>query len=133
MISKDEYLMIVQGDLKYRSQALLYDSSPSPTRGDVDPITLEPFSEHTFLFIPPRGRPIKYNLDSLVSYVIKTGDFRDPVTRLPFTLEDIKTIDTSIKTANFQYPSLVEIISNRGRYETAQRQKEVLAGLESCL
>lgn len=125
--------MIVQGDLKYRSQALLHDSSPTHVRGDVDPITLEPFSEHTFLFIPPRGHPIKYNLESLVAYIIKTGDFRDPVSRLPFTLDDIKTIDTSIKTAKFPYPSLVDIITNRACYESAQRQKEVLAGLESCL
>lgn len=85
------------------------------------------------MFIPPRGHSIKYNLESLVAYIIKTGDFRDPVTRLPFTLDDIKTIDTSVKTAKYPYPSLVDIITNRGSYESAQRQKEVLAGLESCL
>lgn len=72
---------------------------------DVDPIMLEPLGPHVFVFTAPvvakdtagasvgSGSCIAFNVESLVDYCVATGNFTDPITRLPFSDTDLKNID----------------------------------------
>lgn len=42
------------------------------------------------------GTVVAYNVDSLVQYILATGDFSEPQTRLPFSDGDLKRIDAEV-------------------------------------
>lgn len=46
-----------------------------------------------FVFVRPNGTKVQYNVESLVDYILSTGDFSEPETRLPFSDQDLKRID----------------------------------------
>lgn len=58
-----------------------------------DPIMLTPLGKYVFTFERPNGSVCRFNIDSLVDYLLATGDFHDPETRIPFTEDDLKSID----------------------------------------
>ena len=83
---------------------------------EYDPIMLEPVDKkNTWKFIRPNGNiqyqhlnyfdsscshllnfigtAVVFNIGSLVNYLITTGDFADPETRLCFSDNDLKNID----------------------------------------
>jgi hypothetical protein len=60
----------------------------------LDPIMLVPIGKKkTFKFSRPNGTKVQFNVDSLIDYLLSTGDFHDPETRLQFTDENLKEID----------------------------------------
>ena len=63
----------------------------------VDPIMLGPLEKHTFKFKRPNGTTIVFNLESLIDYLVSSGDFTDPETRIPFSDEDLKEIDRLVQ------------------------------------
>ncbi|CAN0403505.1 unnamed protein product [Hapterophycus canaliculatus] len=50
-----------------------------------------------YRFVRPNGRVVLYNLDSLVDYFISTGDFLEPETRLPFSDDELRSIDLKVR------------------------------------
>lgn len=61
--------------------------------GEMCPISLEPIKFPCFAFKTKNNVLIYYNLDSLKKFLIKTGDFRDPMSRTIFSDEQLKKID----------------------------------------
>ena len=51
----------------------------------VDPIMFAPLGKHTFKFTRPNGSCVIFNVDSLIDYLLSTGEFSDPDTRIPFS------------------------------------------------
>ena len=168
-ISKEEYIMVVDADLKYEAGLEVsdvkitletkntpesrpklssrYSLSPSPSvleraaslypmpTGNVDPITLDELGNNIFTFITPHGHDIKYNIESLVQYIDSSGDFRDPVSRYPFSSDDIMNIDQKINDNEdlTHLPSLKNIRENSHQYCVQKQKKEECQNLEACL
>lgn len=63
----------------------------------VDPILLTSLSEHTFRFVRPNGSVILYDVESLVDFLITTGNFAEPETRLEFSDQDLKRLDALVR------------------------------------
>jgi len=66
-----------------------------------DPILLEKVSYPCFIYRTKHGNCLFYNYDSIIRYIMKTGDCRDPITRADFTDEDLSRLDNSVK---FHFP-----------------------------
>ncbi|CAM9596415.1 unnamed protein product [Laminaria digitata] len=81
-------------------------------------------------FVRPNGRVVMYNLDSLVDYFISTGDFLEPETRLPFSDDELRTIDLKAKAAGLSKPSVLEAKRDPRRYAEQKFQQDALVGLE---
>ena len=49
-----------------------------------------------FKFSRPNGTVVRFNIESLVDYLLISGDFNDPETRIQFTDENLKEIDAIV-------------------------------------
>ena len=70
---------------------------------ELDPIMLIKVGKDHHRFVRPNGRVVMYNLDSLVDYFISTGDFLEPETRLPFSDDELRTIDMKVGVGRFVF------------------------------
>ena len=43
--------------------------------------------------VPLTATRVAFNIESLVDYLLASGNFRDPVSRIPFTMTDLGEID----------------------------------------
>lgn len=69
----------------------------------VDPIMLAPIGKkETFKFSRPNGTKVQFNVDTLVDYLLTSGDFHDPETRLPFSDDDLREIDRIVSAVRHQ-------------------------------
>jgi hypothetical protein len=109
---------------------LLPPPSPPIT---LDPITLEPIGPINFLYKTKCGKIIEYNLKTIVEYLMCTGDFRDPICRTDFTIEEIKDIDKHIQKHNLDYPLLEKLFINNNIKHDKIREKNILHSLEACV
>ncbi len=67
------------------------------------PISLEPITYPCYPYCPskqPKAIFIYYNLDPLKSFLITTGDFRDPKTRISYTKKQLIDIDKDVYKAS---------------------------------
>ena len=92
----DEMARKIQRLFKTRGQNIhARESMHRGLRGETCPITLSPISE-----LPIHNRYLHSNCwfdrESLAVYLRTSCDFVHPVTRVKFTLEDIKSIDTTL-------------------------------------
>jgi hypothetical protein len=63
----------------------------------IDPIMFTPIKKKkTFKIVRPNGGAVVFNIDTLIDYISKTGDFTDPVTRIPLSDEDLQAIDIKV-------------------------------------
>jgi hypothetical protein len=64
----------------------------------IDPIMLEPIGKKSqcFKFVRPNGTVVRFNIESLVDYLLSAGDFFDPETRIPFSDTDLAEIDSIV-------------------------------------
>jgi cellobiose phosphorylase len=49
-----------------------------------------------FEFTRTNGSVVVYNVETLVQYILATGDFSEPETRIPFSDEDLRRIDSEV-------------------------------------
>ncbi len=75
------------------------------------PISCEPIRYPCFAFKTPNNVLIYYNLDALRSFLIKTGDFRDPITREEYTDKQLLVMDN--------------IYNYKHQKQTEQEQKKI--------
>lgn len=69
---------------------------------DIDPIMMVPIGKaKTFVFTRPNGTQVQFLVDSLADYLLSTGDFTDPETRIPFSDEDLASIDRLVRRTPF--------------------------------
>lgn len=72
----------------------------------IDPIMLEPIGKRTicFKFARPNGSIVRFNIESLVDYLLASGDFSDPETRIPFSDNDLTEIDAIVSSIRLASP-----------------------------
>lgn len=99
---------------------------------DIDPITLEPLGPITYTHILPSNCVIRYNLPTLVEYLISSGDFRDPVSRTPLTSMQLEHLDELIHFHKLTFPSLVSRAGN-SEYRIKEQNTNTTRGLEACI
>ena len=72
----------------------------------LDPIMFAPIKKrHTWKFVRPNGSAVVFNIETLVDFLLATGDFSDPETRLPFSDDDLAQIDATARKAGLQKAS----------------------------
>lgn len=71
----------------------------------IDPIMLEPIRKKTqcFKFVRPNGTIIRFSIESLVDYLLSSGDFHDPETRIPFSDADLTEIDSIVSLYTYYH------------------------------
>jgi len=75
----------------------------------VDHITLEPVTFPCFIYRTKSKKCFFYSYDSIIKYIMKTGDCRDPMTRENYSDEELKRLDTEAKSHNLKYRSCYKI------------------------
>lgn len=100
-----------------------------------DPIMRCPLGKHVYEFVRPNGSCSRFNVESLVDYLIASGDFVDPESRLPFSDEDLRKIDKSAEKAGLKKKSVFAAKNspeNIARYADLTFRRDALLGLERC-
>ncbi|CAM9291239.1 unnamed protein product, partial [Chrysoparadoxa australica] len=124
----------------------------SPPAPDRDPITLEPLGPWTWEFhVPPplnegmqlrsngqvkKMPSVRYNVHSLCKFLLESGDFKEPTTRLCLTIKHVRELDALAARAAIQLSgSLVEAWRGRegGKYKAEKERREMLLGADRCL
>jgi hypothetical protein len=100
----------------------------------MDPIMLTAIGKkaHTFKFTRPNGTEVRFLLESLIDYVVASGEFSDPETRLQFSDEDLQRIDALAQKAGLDKPSVVSAKGNTQFYVDAKFTRDAIQGLERC-
>ena len=80
------------------------------------------------------GSTVAFNAESLADYLLATGDFCDPETRIPFTDDELREIDSLItKSGNpAKRSSVLAAKKNPQHYIDAKFHRDALEGLERC-
>lgn len=73
---------------------------------EFDPITREPLGKHVFKYFRPNGTCVKYDAPTLAEYILSTGDFYEPISRLEFAADDLKRLDHCLEKAGFKKSSV---------------------------
>mmetsp|Transcript_733 Transcript_733/g.1065 ORF Transcript_733/g.1065 Transcript_733/m.1065 type:complete len:289 (-) Transcript_733:114-980(-) len=116
-----------------------------------DPITLEDLGDITWAFINkdamcPKGTAkfgrerskTYYNVESLVQYLLKTGNFCEPITRLEFSLAQIKELKELGEKAGVENAcKLIKIFENKNSPDSPfvqqKERREMLFGTDICI
>ena len=101
----------------------------------LDPIMFVPLKKkNIFKFHRSTGSTVAFNVESLADYLLKSGDFCDPETRIPFTDEELEEIDSLItKSGNeAKRGSVLAAKRNPQHYIDAKFHRDALEGLERC-
>ncbi|EGZ27122.1 hypothetical protein PHYSODRAFT_467578 [Phytophthora sojae] len=98
----------------------------------LDPIMLTELGPHTFEFTRRNGSVVVYNVESLVQYILATGDFSEPETRIPFSDEDLRRIDLEASKAKLSENSVVDAKKNKHKFEEQKVKRDGILGLERC-
>lgn len=104
---------------------------------ELCPISLEPIRYPCFSFKPKgfigRVSFIYYNLEPLVSYLLSSGDFRDPKTREPYSESVLKKIDNLVTTNNLKMKSVYKASKNGTIYKRNRDREEDIIVIERCI
>ena len=73
-----------------------------------------------------------FNVDSLADFMLATGEFFDPITRLPFSDDNLREIDLCVTRAGLQKGSVLAAKNNPQNYAESRFRRDALEGLERC-
>jgi hypothetical protein len=109
-------------------------SSSSSSLNFVDPVMLLPIDKKKkpFQYTRTNGVVVQFNVETLIDFLISSGDFTDPETRLPFNDEQLKAIDSVAKVNGLIRPSVYEAKNNLSFYSEKKFRRDALLGLERC-
>jgi hypothetical protein len=95
---------------------------------------MEPLKQkrHVWRYVRPGGSRVAFNVDTLVDFLLTSGDFIDPITRIAFTDDDLADIDRTAKASGVKKPSVLEARKNPQAYADAKFRRDALEGLERC-
>ncbi|KAM3573596.1 hypothetical protein VYU27_004442 [Nannochloropsis oceanica] len=84
-----------------------------------------------FRFLRPNGSTVSYRVASLIDYLLATGKFEEPETRLPFTDTDLETLDRLGREGGLDRRSVWRAKHYDGEKYTEMRfRRDALMGLE---
>lgn len=100
----------------------------------TDPIMLTQFrkGQKTFKFVRPNGTRVQFAIDSLVDYLLASGDFCDPETRIPFSDDDLTALDQLAEELKLGKPSVLAARHDQTKYNDLRFRRDALLGLERC-
>lgn len=78
-------------------------------RNATDCITLEKVNYPCFVFKMKPGNFSFYSYHSIIENIIRTGDTRDPISRIQFSDDDLIRLDNEAKKHNIKYRSTLKI------------------------
>jgi hypothetical protein len=83
-------------------------------RSAEDHITFEKVEHPCFIFQTKSGKCYFYSYESIVKYIMKTGDTRDPMTRTQYSDELLTRLDTDVKKyiPHLKFKSTLKIKKN---------------------
>lgn len=90
--------------------------------------------ENAFMLRRGDGSQTAYNTGSLIDYILSSNDFTDPVTRIPYSLEDLAALDALAESANLKRPSVLKAKQNPDlvKQHNDNFKREALTGLDRC-
>jgi hypothetical protein len=109
------------------------DAAPRPSDA-TDPITMEPIGRHPFQVRRPDGSVIGYNPETLIDYILSSADFTCPVTRRPFSDEDLAALDALAQSTGLDRPSVLRAKQHPDvqRLHNDKFRRDALTGLDRC-
>jgi len=100
----------------------------------VDPITLQPFkTRNAFVFKRENGTEVKFDPIALAKYILSSGDFTDPLTRIRFKAKDLKRLDTVVSKCEGKVESVYKAFQNKSHYDDLRTNRDAVVGLERCI
>ncbi len=103
-------------------------SSLKETLNDIDPIMFEPIGNHAYRHTRPNGTAVLFNVETLIDYMLSTGDFTDPETRVPFSDMDLSNIDAFAVQKNIKKRSVLASKNNPKEFENLKFRRDALMG-----
>jgi hypothetical protein len=116
---------------------------------EVDPITMDRIPSATrFTFVRPNGSRASFDALALVDYMLASGDFSDPLSRVPFSAQDLQRLDdiaaqhcgsstsstsSSSSSAAARRESVVAASCNVTKFKADKSHWDGLLGLERYL
>eukprot|EP00595_Chromulina_sp_UTEXLB2642_P001594 CAMPEP_0196764668 /NCGR_PEP_ID=MMETSP1095-20130614/6592_1 /TAXON_ID=96789 ORGANISM="Chromulina nebulosa, Strain UTEXLB2642" /NCGR_SAMPLE_ID=MMETSP1095 /ASSEMBLY_ACC=CAM_ASM_000446 /LENGTH=185 /DNA_ID=CAMNT_0042120791 /DNA_START=450 /DNA_END=1007 /DNA_ORIENTATION=+ len=85
-----------------------------------------------FTIVRPNVGAVAFNIDTLIDYITKTGDFTDPVTRIPLSDQDLLDIDEKAKKLGLNKSSIYDLKKNPNAFNDYKFRRDALLGLERC-
>lgn len=110
----------------------ILSSNIQPMMNTIDPIMLAPIGKKHFDHNRPNGTICRFNVETLVDYLLVSGDFLDPETRIPFSNSDLMAIDVRTNELGLKKPSVLEAKLDLKRFEDAKFRRDAMQGLERC-
>lgn len=105
---------------------------PAPLN-KLDPIMLCKIrTKKSFIYRRLNGTAVRFNLETLIDYMISSGEFSDPQTRTPFSDEDLAAMDEQAIKMKLNKPSVVEAKKNVNNYSNAKFRRDALLAIERC-
>lgn len=96
-----------------------------------DPITFDKLGPHQFHWKGrSNGITVKFNIESLVKYMLVSGDFIDPESRVAFVDDELFRLDIAAKEAGLELGSVVAAKRNRNKFDDRKFRQDALTGLE---
>jgi hypothetical protein len=96
----------------------------------TDCITLDKIGYPCFIYRTKFRKHFFYSYESIIKYIMKTGDTRDPMTRENYTDDDLIRLDTEVKHyfPNIKYSSTIKIKRNINYAKRIRnRENEILS------
>lgn len=96
----------------------------------LDPVTLSEIPEGVpkFTFTRPNGTKVDFIASTLADYLLSTGDFFDPESRLPFEDKDLAILDKVISKNKLGKESVLKAKLNPNRFADLKFKRDALCG-----
>ena len=105
----------------------------APDRPTLDPIMMAPIvAAEAFAITRPGGSTVLFNLEVLLDYMLSTGDFCDPETRVPFDESLMAELDIAAKSRGLIKPSVLARFKDPAYFSDQVFYRDALLGLERC-
>lgn len=86
----------------------------------------------SWIFKRPNGSEVVFNLDTLIDFMLASGDFTDPETRIPFADSQLDEIDKFATKLGLIKKSVLDAKNNPQSYIESKFRRDGLQGLERC-
>jgi hypothetical protein len=106
----------------------------TPIINKLDPVMLIPLKKKDKIwnFVRPGGSRVAFNVETLVDFMLASGDFADPETRIAFSDADLEEIDRLVSANGFQKASVLAARHNPQKYADVKFRRDALEGIERC-